>query len=369
MASETWRLLLAFDGKAVRPALRQALAAASCQLDEVHRTADVHARLPPPGDAYDCLLIGDRLADASAETLIFELRARGVATPVLAVLGQGDEAEALTDALLAAGASDYLLKSDVPPDRLLRRLRHAIHVGRLEADCRAAQTKVQRAAQERDELLSLVSHDLRSPLNAIRIAADELIDPNLDLAARQLMVAAVQRSLRRADRLICDLLDVSRIESGSLTLSRTAVSAKELLEQARRDSEILGRDSGLEVRLEVDADVGLVRADRERILQVLENLLSNAARHARGSGVVTLAAHAKDDLVEISITDRGPGIPAEQLAHLFDRFHPERKQQRAGVGLGLAIVKGIVAAHGGTITAASTPGQGASFVFSLPRAD
>lgn len=371
MAAELKRILLASVDPDLHRIVRQALPEAAWQIDQVAPLGGVYARLPPPGHAYDCLLVADPLDDGSAETLIRELRCRGIATPILAVLGaeEGREpARSSADSLLAAGATDYLPHAERQPEPLLRRIRHTLRSGQLEADYRVASAAVQRAAQEREEILSLVSHDLRTPLNAIRIAADELSDPSLSATERSLMLKAVQRSLRRADRLISDLLDASRIEAGTLTLSCAALSTKSLLEQAGNDYAESLRTSGLELRIEVDADVGMVNADRERMLQALDNLLGNVVRHARGSGLVTLAARLGETQVEISVTDRGPGIAAERLPQIFNRFDPARKQHRAGVGLGLAIVKGIVTAHGGTITAKSVPGQGTSILFSLPRA-
>ena len=367
MAAELRRILLASADPELHCAVRQALPEASWQVDQVAPLGEVYARLPPPGNAYDCLLVAALLDDGSAESLIRELRRRGVATPILAVLGDADAREP-ADSLLAAGATDYLPYAERQSHQLLRRIRHAIRSGQLEAGYRTAAAALQRAAQEREEILSLVSHDLRTPLNAIRIAADELLDPSLSAAERNLMLKAVQRSLRRADRLISDLLDASRIEAGTLTLSCTALATKSLLEQAGSDSAESFRTSGLELRIEVDAEVGMVYADRDRMLQALDNLLGNVVRHARGSGLVILAARSAQGQVEISVTDRGPGIAAERLPQIFNRFDPARKQHRAGVGLGLAIVKGIVTAHGGSITAKSTPGQGTSIHFSLPRA-
>lgn len=367
MNPETWRVLLVEDDEVDRIAVRRTLVAAAVpiQLDELERASDVLSRLEPPGDAYDCLMIDCKLPDLSGVELIRKLRSQGITTPILAVTGQEDEAS--EEELIAAGASDYLPKQDWRPDRLARRIRYAIRVGRMETGYAAALAAAQRAVRDRDDLLSIVSHDLRSPLNAIRIAADELIDPNLDHNERKLMVGAVQRSLRRADKLICDLLDVSCIESGKLSLSSTAVSVKELLERARTDHALAARDGGLELKVEAAADLGMVKADRERILQVFGNLVGNAVRYAKDSGVVTLGAQANGAGIEFSVTDRGQGIAADKLPHLFDRFFQAQQQRRAGAGLGLAIAKGIVEAHGGTLEVTSTLGKGTRFSFTLQR--
>ena len=368
MPTETWRVLLVDDDEVDRMAVRRALAAAdfAVTLDECDRASEVYARLTPPGDSYDCVMIDCYLPGISGVDLIRELRSRGITTPILAVTGQDDSA--VEEALLAAGASDYLPKQDWRPDRLARRLRFVIRVGRTESNYASALATAKRAVQDRDDLMTIVTHDLRSPLNAIRIASDELGDPELDPEERKVMVGAIQRSLRRADRLIEDLLDVSRIEAGRVTLTRTRVATKDLLERSMKDHETQAREAGIEIKIDIKENAGMVLADRDRILQVLNNLIANAMRYARDSGVLTLSAEDGGDFVLLSIADRGPGIAEELLPNIFNRFAQARQQRRAGAGLGLAIAKGLIETHGGTISVKSVTGQGTKFTFSLPRA-
>jgi signal transduction histidine kinase len=368
MPTETWRVLLVDDDDVDRMAVRRALAAAdlAVTLDEVDRASEVYARLTAPGEPYDCVMIDCYLPGVSGVDLIRELRGRGITIPILAVTGQDDSA--VEEALLSAGASDYLPKQDWRPDRLARRLRYVIRVGRTEANYAAALAATKRAVQDRDDLMTIVTHDLRSPLNAIRIASDELADPELDPEERKVMVGAIQRSLRRADRLIEDLLDVSRIEAGKVHLSRTRVAAKDLLEQSLQDHHVQAREAGNELKLDIAENAGMVLADRDRILRVLNNLIVNALRYARDTGTLILSAADGGDFALISLADRGPGIPEEQLPYIFNRFFQARQQRRAGAGLGLTIAKGIIEAHGGSISVESTAGQGTKFTFSLPRA-
>ncbi|MFO0580261.1 MAG: hybrid sensor histidine kinase/response regulator [Polyangia bacterium] len=367
MPPESWHILLVDDDDVDRMAVRRTLSSSGLQvtLDEAVTAAEVFQRLSPPGDKYDCLMIDCYLPGVSGLELIRDLRARGIWTPILAVTGRDDIA--IEKALIGAGASDYMPKQDLHPERLARRLRYAIRVGRAEAEQAAALRLAQRAVQDRDDLLSIVSHDLRNPLNAIRIAADELADPQLDPEERKVMSAAVQRALRRAERLILDLLDVSRIEAGRLQINKVAVAVRDLLEQARGEHALLSREAGLDLQVRIEPDVGAVLVDRERILQVLGNLLGNAVRYAKGTGKLVLGARTVGNLVEISVQDHGPGIPVDQLPHVFDRFFQARQQRRAGAGLGLAIVKGIVEAHGGTAAVTSEVGKGTCFRFTLPR--
>lgn len=367
MSPESWRILLVDDDAVDRMAVRRALTGAglTVAIEERERADEVYALLPPPGDAYDCVVLDCHLPGVSGLELVRELRRRGVGTPILAITGHEDEDN--ERALISAGASDYLPKSEIRPATLVRRLRYAIRVGRAENNYSAALEAAQRAVQDRDDLLSIVSHDLRNPLNAIRIASDELADPTLESGERKMMVAAVQRALRRADRLIQDLLDVSRIESGRLQLSSSPVPIRELLEQARGEAEPALREAKLELKVVIDPAVGPLTVDRDRVVQVLENLIGNATRYARGTGTITLEARRDGDLVELAVEDKGPGIKPEELPHLFDRFYQVRTKKRAGAGLGLAIAKGIAEAHGGRIAAKSTLGQGSRFSLFLPQ--
>ncbi len=148
-----------------------------------------------------------------------------------------------------------------------------------------------------------------------------------------------------------------------------------LLGQAARDPEVMARHAGMVIEVHVDPDLTQVRADRERLLQVLANLIGNALNHARGSGTVTLAAEPVvqaqgGERVRVSVIDRGPGIPADALPYVFDRFYQAKRQprRRSGVGLGLAIAKSIVEAHGGKLSVESEPGKRTAFWFTLARA-
>ena len=128
------------------------------------------------------------------------------------------------------------------------------------------------------------------------------------------------------------------------------------------------REAGLTIHTAVADGCGKVVADRDRIAQVFGNLISNAIKYAKAGGAITIEASIAGDTVGFAVVDRGPGIAPEYLPHLFDRYWQGRKQRRGSAGLGLAIAKGIVEAHGGAIGAASAPGEGARFTFSLPRA-
>jgi signal transduction histidine kinase len=233
---------------------------------------------------------------------------------------------------------------------------------------RQTQEALARAVAGRDELVAVVSHDLRNPLSAVALAMEELGTHDLEPAARDRYAAAVRRALDRANRLISDLLEVSRIDAGKLTLEPTLLDVGAVIAQAARDHEILAQ--GAQVRIQVDLPPSQlwVRADRHRLLQALANLIGNALHHGRQGKLVELSLVQEAGGVVLSVADRGPGIPADALPHVFDRYWQGRRTRRGGAGLGLAIVKGIIDAHGGQLAVDNRPEGGARFTIRLPLA-
>lgn len=229
--------------------------------------------------------------------------------------------------------------------------------------------EAQWALQTRERMLAVVSHDLRNPLNAISIAAEALLDPNVDHEARTRYVKTIQRGVQRSNRLINDLLDVVRIEAGELAVEPVTQTVKGLLSQALHDHEMQAEGKKIQLRIDVDPTMPRVRADRERVLQVLGNLISNALRFTDPGGSIEMRAQAEQDRVRMIVADTGCGIAADALPHVFDRYWQARAQGRGGAGLGLAIAKGIVEAHDGTMAVHSEEGVGTEFSFTLPIAD
>ena len=225
----------------------------------------------------------------------------------------------------------------------------------------------QDASKLRDEVLSIVSHDLRNPLGTILTSVSFVpeILPNAPPAvARQLQI--IRRQAEQANRLIQDLLDVSRMEAGRLPIDPESADARFLVLEACESSRPLAEGRGL--RLECAAVAGLprVRADRDRVLQAFGNLIGNAVKFTPARGTITVGAEPGEGEVHFSVSDTGAGIRDEDLPHLFDRFYQARQTRRGGAGLGLAIVKGIVEAHGGRVRVESRVGEGSTFHFTLP---
>ena len=229
-----------------------------------------------------------------------------------------------------------------------------------------ARKAAERAARAREEVMAIVSHDLRGPLSAIGIALDGLRDPGLDDTSRERYLGAVQRSVSRAERLIRDLLLAQQLEVGTLQIEPRAVALRPLLEQVVRDHELVATNEGVRLVIEVAGEADRVWADRERLRQAFANLFDNALRHARGTKIIELGA-GRDarGATLLTVRDHGPGVAADALAHVFDRYWQGRTR-RGGAGLGLAIVRGIARAHGGDALVANHPEGGAQFTIVLP---
>lgn len=219
----------------------------------------------------------------------------------------------------------------------------------------------------REEVIGVVSHDLRNPLNVIGLCAAGLERELITSAERRRLVATVRRGVARMNSLISDLLDMTRIEGGRLVLTCRSYAPAALLADADEMFRALTEAKQITLKLAADGGLPLVTADRERALQVFSNLIGNAIAFTPSGGTVTLGASIgpSHDVV-FGVTDTGPGIPDEDRDHVFDRFWQSDKTSRRGAGLGLNIAKGIVEAHGGRIWVERGPERGSSFRFTLP---
>ncbi len=231
---------------------------------------------------------------------------------------------------------------------------------------RSARAAAEVALRTRDEVLAVVSHDLRNPLSVIDMCAASLshkLPP--DDAARSL-VRTIESSTAWMNRLIEDLLDVARVEAGRLALERSPHDLVRVISEATVMLEPLIAEKSLTLREELPDYLPRANVDSRRIVQVLENLVSNAVKHTAAGGEIRIHAEASNGEIRVSVRDTGSGIPSENLPHLFDRFWQARGARRGGAGLGLAIAKGIVEAHGGRMWVESELGSGSVFGFSIP---
>lgn len=231
--------------------------------------------------------------------------------------------------------------------------------------------QVERAVQDRQDLLAIVSHDLRGPLNTIALSVSLLSDAVAPEDRKKLdtrALPAIQRAADRMRRLIDDLLDVAAIEAGRLSVERTTCLAASLVRDVADQYKEIA--AGKSVRLEAETLCGSleVACDRDRLVQVFGNLVGNAIKFTPEGGAIALRAERRGQDVLFSVSDTGPGIPPNEISRVFDRYWQARRTRRAGAGLGLAIAKGLVEAHGGTIWAESKLGNGSAFRVTLPIA-
>jgi signal transduction histidine kinase len=222
-------------------------------------------------------------------------------------------------------------------------------------------------AQAREDVLGVVAHDLRNPLNLIQMTVELMIDEELPVERQKEMLGIALRAAKQMNRLIEDLLDHVRLQAGRLSLDVEEVSVDAIIKDAEETYRPLADRRHL--HFETTAQDGVVvRADRTRVSQIVGNLIGNAIKFTPEQGSVKLRATPEDKQVVFQVVDDGPGIPADNMSHLFDNFWQARKSDRRGVGLGLAIVKELVEAHGGKIWVESKVDHGSTFSFSLPAA-
>jgi len=396
------------------------LAGATAQLGqslEVGATRQAAADLPVPYLADACVL--DLVA--GTETFIRVVSRAGVQHPALASLAsrpltpdspsptidvirrQRSEAVASVDAewleaneefasiadWTALGARELLLMPLASGDRAIGALTLVRTGGRaplVESRAVAAQFAAAAAAaidnarlyelarhatRARDNVLGVVSHDLRNPISAIAMCARTLQDaPPADAAERDALLVTIQESTQWIDRLIQDLVDVAHIERGQLSLTIEPQDATRIVLQARHLFEVEASRHGITLEVASSSNLPLIAADGARLVQVLSNLLRNAIKFTPNGGRITLSAvpNAAGG-VTFSVRDSGAGIPAENLERIFDRHWESSTGARTkGSGLGLSIARGIVQAHGGEITVRSVVGEGAEFRVSIGRA-
>jgi signal transduction histidine kinase len=305
--------------------------------------------------AVDVILLDPGLPDAQGLEAV--RRAHAAAPGITLVVLTHLDDESLATKAMQVGAQDYLVKGQIETRGLLRALRYAVERKRLE--------------RLKDEFVSTVSHELRTPLTSIAGSLGLLMGNAVgklpDAAVRLLAIA--HTNSQRLVRLVNDILDIEKMESGQIVFKFGRVEVRSLIGQAIEANRGFAEGSGVRIRLEDASAVCDVRADPDRLAQVVTNLLSNAIKFSPVDNEVVVAIESGTDVVRISVRDHGPGISADFKPYIFERFaqaDATNARQKGGTGLGLSIVKGIVERLGGHVGFADAPRGGAIFHVELP---
>lgn len=322
---------------------------------------------------YDAVLLDLHLPDSAGLETVRAARGKAGDTPIVVLTGFEDEALALS--AIANGAQDYLIKDRLDAAILRRALRFAIERGARLRELREleglrAEIRERRKADVfKDRLLAAVSHELRSPLTVAQTAVTSLSEGRAGILAKdQAELAQIaHRNLERLNRLILNVLDYSRLESGRAATVVRRVDARRLIGELTGDwARTLTRL--LVVNVDVPKDLPHVRTDADLLAQVLFNLLDNAARHA--AGAIRLIARQDGRVVRLTVEDDGPGVPPEREEEIFEPFMQGKRASGPGykgTGLGLAICRQIAGQLGGRIWLDQSAERGARFHFELPR--
>ncbi|SDT53112.1 ATP-binding protein [Pseudomonas prosekii] len=241
----------------------------------------------------------------------------------------------------------------------------------LESDLARQVLREQRAVQARDDLVAVVSHDLRNPMTVISMLCgmmQKAFSSDGQHTSRRIATAidTMQQATSRMNTLLEDLLDTSKIDAGRYTITPQPLAVAEMFEEANALLSPLALDKDIEISFHAEPQLK-INADPERLFQVLSNLVGNAIKFTPRSGKIGVVAMASGDEIVFSVRDTGEGIPADQLPFVFDRYWTVKEGNPSGTGLGLYITQGIVEAHGGRIEAQSEVGRGTEFRFTVPK--
>ncbi|HYI13381.1 MAG TPA: PAS domain S-box protein [Thermoanaerobaculia bacterium] len=238
---------------------------------------------------------------------------------------------------------------------------------RLMEQEREAKEKAEAAVRVRDETLGIVSHDLRNPLTKIALSADLLSGATADEQPE--LIETIRSSARQMQRLIQDLLDVARMESGKLSVSQEPIDPEPLLREICESNTPIAVQKKQKILCHTAHPLPAICGDRDRLVQVFGNLVGNAMKFTPERGTITIEGRRAGSSVQLVVRDTGPGIPEADLRKVFTPYWQAKKTAHMGAGLGLAIVRGIIEAHGGKVWAANAPGGGAIFTFTIPVAE
>jgi signal transduction histidine kinase len=294
------------------------------------------------------------------------LQAAGVKSTVIAPLvARGRTLGAMT--LGVVGASRAYTKRDLSfAVEVANRAAFGIDNIRLHEETRRTAEELRRAVQLREDVLAIVSHDLRNPLSAVHSSAQMLQEKHGQDARSRKQLATLQRGVSRMERMIDDLLDMASIQTGRFSLDRSSIDATKLVTETLDDLEPAVSEKGITIQRDIEPRPHFIRADARRLIQVFGNLIGNAKKFCRSGDVIRVGVSVMDHVAQFVVEDTGPGIPAAELPHIFEPYWSAKRHEREGTGLGLYISKSIIEAHGGQLWVESKLGEGTKFFFRIP---
>jgi signal transduction histidine kinase len=351
------------DARLVRELLRDAGAHhATVQLHHADRLASGLERLSQHD--IDVVLLDLTLPDSSGLHTFETIHTAAPNVPVVVFSGIADEAIAI--GAVQQGAQDYLVKGQVDGGTILRSMRYAVERQQLEA----TRADLER---QRDEFFSSISHDLRTPVAAIKAAIGVVLanEPGGTSPAIHRLLGNIDLAADELATMINDLLVIARLQAGRVELWRSEIDVRDVTNRAVRALEPLVQTRKQRLSVSQPDVPVIVNVDAEQLGRVLRNLIGNAQKYGAEGGTISVAVEVEDDAesVCISVTDDGPGIPPEDLERIFERFYRGTRSGSSlpGSGLGLAIARGLIELHGGRLSVQSAPGKGSTFRISLPR--
>jgi signal transduction histidine kinase len=368
---EPLHILVVDDDQVDRMTVRRSLARAGvpAKLEEACDGASMAAALE--NQTYDCIFLDYQLPGQDGLALLQQLRHQGIRIPIIMLTGQGDEQIAVE--LMKAGASDYLTKTNISPERLEQVLRTAIRLYRAEKEATLAKQQREQLLRQREDFVSRLTHDLRTPL----VAADRMLHLLQDGAfgpittETQEAFVCMRDSNQNLLQMVNVWLEVFRHEAGYKILTFIACDLRDLIQDVARELRPLAMEKKLELEAvyptdpKEDALLFTVLADRLELRRVLVNLVGNAIKFTDSGSVRMHLRNASAREVILDIEDTGCGIAVEDQTMLFERFR-QGNHKRSGSGLGLYLSRCIIEAHGGSIEVQSTLGKGSCFGIHLP---
>jgi len=351
------------DARLIREMLREAGAGhAAVELAHADRLVAGLEHLAQTG--VDVVLLDLTLPDSQGFATFAAAHAAAPSVPIVVLSGLDDEALAVR--AVQEGAKDYLVKGQVDGGTILRSMRYAIERQRLEA-------ARQELEHQRDEFFASVSHDLRTPVAAIKAAIGVVLanEPENMPPSLHRLLGNIDLSADELAQLIEDLLEIARLQAGRVELWRTHVDLRDTIARAVRPLETLIEARHQTLTLELPDEPVVTGVDVERFGRIVRNLVGNAQKYGREGGRIDLRLTQTAEEVRLVVADDGPGISADQQERIFERFYraPARSSSEGpvGSGLGLPIARALAELHGGRLGVDSEPGHGSSFTLTLPK--